>query len=211
MAAKVLKVHKAYPKPCCPYCGRIFKPAQLHSGEMLCTSCQNTFQAAVFTLPPEIVTVRNFGAHTGAAEGGVAADEAPCAKHPLNAAEGICERCGTFICALCRIELGGKAFCPACFERILQTGTEEFGPASSAYDRGVGRICATLGLIPLVGLLVGPFSMFYSIKAFRQWRAGNPAAGGIGGLIMILLLGAFDTAYNLAGAIWFAYYMYKKI
>lgn len=210
MPAKVLKVHKPYPKPCCPNCGRIFKPAQLHSGEMLCTSCQNTFQTVVFTLPPEIVTVRQLGSGAGVTADEIAAEEAACAKHPVNAAEGICERCGTFTCALCRIELGGKAYCPACFERILETGTEEFGPSRTPYDRGVARMCAIIGLLPLVGLMAGPFSIVFTIKAIRQWRAGNSAAGGIGGLILILLLGLFDIAYNLAGSIWIAYYMYKR-
>src|ERR1035437_693898 len=111
MAAKARKIHKVYPRPCCPNCGVIYKPGQLHSGEMRCPSCQSTFQAVLFQPPPEIIAVRAIGTDATLAEGapntegseGAGLGESPCAKHPLNVAEGICDRCGTFICALCRI------------------------------------------------------------------------------------------------------------
>ncbi len=204
MAVRALKIHKPYPKPCCPHCGRVLKPLQLKTGHIVCPSCGSDYDAVVFTPPPEAMTVRRLGTVTQISEEAGVAAEAPCAHHVLNAAEVHCERCGSFICALCRIDLGGQAFCPACFERILADGSEEFGPERTTYDRGIARIAGVLGLIPFFGLLMGPLAFIYSIKSILQWRAGKAAAGGLLGLIFILLLALADIAGNFWFVGWIA-------
>jgi hypothetical protein len=222
MAAKVRKIHKTYPKPCCPICGRIYKPGQLHSGEMLCTSCKGTFQAVLFTPPPESIAIRRIEGSATATESAAIVEnpdgspvdvvaEAPCAKHHGNLAEGICDRCGIFICSLCRIELGGKGFCPECLERILQTGSDGFQPERTPYNRGIARICAVTGLLPFFGLFMGPVAVFFILKAIKQWRSGEATVGSLGGLIAILLLGIVDAGYNVAMMLWLGSLMFKKL
>src|SRR4051812_35197337 len=42
-----------------------------------------------------------------------------CAAHPNNAAVGVCQRCGTYMCALCRTRWHDRTLCPACVLRAL--------------------------------------------------------------------------------------------
>ena len=212
MAAKARKIHKTYPKPCCPICGRIYKPGQLHSGQMLCPSCKGTFQAVLFTPPPETIAVRRVVGSVPIENAAVVDNpdgspvdviaEAPCARHHGNLAEGICDRCGTFVCSLCRIELGGKSFCPECLQRILQTGSDGFLPERTPYNRGIARICA-------VTFILGPVSVFFAIKAIKQWRAGEVTVGGIGGLITILIVGILESISIVGILIWIGIVMFK--
>lgn len=47
---------------------------------------------------------------------------AACAKHERNAAVASCQRCGGFVCALCRIFTDRFVLCPGCFERGYAAG-----------------------------------------------------------------------------------------
>lgn len=192
MAVKALKVHKPYPKPCCPVCGRTLKPAELRSGAIYCKVCGSTFQAVVFTPPAEIITVRQIA---GSIEG---AGAAPCAKHPLNAAEGNCERCGNFICALCRTQLEGKTYCTACFERILEKGETDVAPEREPFAYGIANAVAFCGLLPFFGLVMGPMSIVYCVKWIKQAKARKKAVSNQVGLVLTLLLAVFDIALSAA-------------
>jgi len=51
---------------------------------------------------------------------------APCANHPGNAADHLCERCGDFICRLCALPVEGRLYCPKCFELLYARGSLSF-------------------------------------------------------------------------------------
>jgi hypothetical protein len=42
-----------------------------------------------------------------------------CPAHPRNPSAGVCERCGTFLCTVCRTRWHGRALCPACVTRAM--------------------------------------------------------------------------------------------
>jgi hypothetical protein len=209
MAVKAQKVHRTYPKPCCPVCFRPLKPAEMKSGTIFCKGCGKNFEAVVFVPPPETIAVRGIVATGTADEPG--GSGAPCARHALNAADSNCERCGNFMCALCRIDLAGKTYCPACFERILEQGTEELPAEREFHSRGIASLAAVSGfLIPFFGALMGPVGVVYSIKAFRDARRGKKVAGNAGGIVLILLLALFDTVYGAVASAWAGYWIYRS-
>jgi hypothetical protein len=193
MAVKALKTHKPYPKPCCPLCERTLKPAELKSGPMHCKVCRNTFEAVVFNPPAETIAVRSV------VDG---ASVAPCAKHPLNMAEGNCDRCGNFICALCRTPLEGKVYCPACLERILDKGGSEVGPEREPFAFGIANAAAFCGLIPPLGVVLGPMSLVYCIKWIRQARARNKPLSNLMGVVLTLALALADIGISGVVIVW---------
>jgi len=44
-----------------------------------------------------------------------------CALHRRNQARGTCQRCGNYICQVCRTKLRGQTLCPVCVERALES------------------------------------------------------------------------------------------
>ncbi|HLX63077.1 MAG TPA: hypothetical protein VKX17_17540 [Planctomycetota bacterium] len=202
MAAKPLRTHKPYPKPCCPVCDRTLKPAELKNGAIYCKVCGNTFEAVVFSPPAETIAVRPV---VGGAEG-----VAPCAKHPLNAAEGNCERCGNFVCALCRTPLEGKVYCPACLERILDKGANEIGPEREPFAYGIANSAAFCGLLPPLGVVLGPMSIVYCIKWIRQAQARNKPVSNITGIVLTLALALADIAISVAIILWIVYMIQRR-
>ncbi|MCC6417410.1 MAG: hypothetical protein IT429_04095 [Gemmataceae bacterium] len=46
---------------------------------------------------------------------------ARCATHPNNPAAGTCQRCGTYICGICRSKWQDRALCLACLTRALDS------------------------------------------------------------------------------------------
>jgi hypothetical protein len=51
-----------------------------------------------------------------------AAGTGTCPSHPLNAAVGTCQRCGNYLCRVCRTRWRDQAYCTACVERALEAG-----------------------------------------------------------------------------------------
>jgi hypothetical protein len=56
------------------------------------------------------------------AGGGPGREEAVCALHSANGAQGTCGRCGNFICTVCRSTWHGAIVCPTCVDRAIETG-----------------------------------------------------------------------------------------
>ncbi|MEI6234702.1 MAG: hypothetical protein WCL32_18790 [Planctomycetota bacterium] len=221
---KVRKLHKPYPKPCCPNCGVIFKPGQLRTGENRCAACNGTFQAAIFQPPPETMAVRTLNGAGAAAvsvsitlESGesaavASAADSPCARHELNAAEGICDRCGTFICSLCRIEMGGKGYCPTCLERVLQSGSDDFGPERAPFHLGVAAAYATVGFVgPFLGLIFGPMAIARSIEGIKDIRARRDEHASMTGFVVVILVAIVETLGYAGLAIWLGMTAFKKL
>lgn len=198
MAARNLKVHRNYPQPACPHCGFTPRSQKYHDGENACPFCGKVFLATIFDPPPEFVFVKPVTglAMGGAESGGVG--QAPCAKHELNAAAGICGRCGNFICALCATPLGGVEYCTACFERLLLDGGGRVRPAAETNYVQIAVMSSFGGLLPL-GLLLGPLAVYYGFKALKQvQRCGLPFHDKFRSAFSILL-GVLETAAYWGG------------
>jgi len=205
-----LKVHKPYPRIGCPHCGGVPRTKKFIDGDNVCPLCGKPFHAALFVPPPEVVYVKPIVLHdTGAFfESSGTPAIAPCAKHELNAATGNCERCGNFICALCRTPLNGKEYCPACFERILEEGREDVPAARQRFFAGIAWMLALVGMMPTVGLLLGPAALFCGIKGAREaWSHKMPRTVKTIAILSIVL-GALETLLNWAG---FFYVIYAAV
>src|SRR5262249_43282443 len=172
----------------CPSCGFEVR-VPVRRGETQC-SYGHAFEYALFEPAPPSTRSRP----TSRADSGAT----PCAIHAGNAAVASCERCGTFICALCRVEQDGTTLCMPCFERRekeaggVEGGTRIRSLNQLAYLSGV----ASLFMFPLA-VLAGPLAMVLAVLGWRQERKlPEPyfrVRGKVGGLLGVvgLLLGVF--------------------
>lgn len=181
----------------CPRCGVAIDPASIVSGVQTCRLCRGRFEAVRFDPPaPDTSVPRLAESGPGGAQ--------PCPAHPGNAASVHCSRCGVFACALCRIETDGKVLCPACFERLADAG--ELPSLLAAY-RDYGRsqaLLAALGLVvPFVGPVAGPASIYYGTKALAQRRAMGEEQRRAS-VWALCLLGAAEAVAGAALFAWIA-------
>ena len=175
--------YAAYPGPICPSCKRPIEHGELVSGEQSCPSCRRSFEAARFDPPVQRVKVVEL-ARLGP-KGGTA-----CARHPRNASEGTCTRCGVFMCALCSTELDDEATCPACLDRRVEDGS------LSRTERDWNALALLAGVAGPFSLgLLAPVSIALAIKGLRQARELN---GGYVGSVLALLLGTFSALVGVA-------------
>jgi hypothetical protein len=183
----------SYVGPACPHCNTILATGTHRSGEardIRCPACLKEFEAVFFDPPVEkarVLEIAATGPH-GAT---------PCAHHPGNAAVADCARCGSFICDLCVIELGGGSYCPGCFELVQQSG--ESGDVVGRF-RDYGSMAsgaATLGcLVYFVSFVIGPLAIYYGAKALRQKKKLNETDGLVG-IWAAMVLGAIETAVGM--------------
>jgi hypothetical protein len=113
----------------------------------------------------------------------------PCAVHAGNAAVGNCQRCGIFLCALCRTAVDDQILCPACFDRLA---AEKGLPAlrTSFVDlRGLALLAGIAGMFFFVfGVVTGPVTLVLAGLAVRQKRRGE-GSGGWAGIFLACGLG----------------------
>ena len=171
---------RIYKGRACPVCDTALQ-GPLATGDQVCPACASSFRAAVFEPPTDPgPAVLPSGAGT------------PCARHARNLAESSCQRCGAFMCSLCRIETDGKEHCAECFNRLAGEGA-----LPSAVQR-IHNHNAVAGLVAVVGclfwpaaILLGPIAMVYAVRGRRQNRRTGEsisvAMGWIG-----LVLGAIE-------------------
>jgi len=180
----------AYRGPACPYCGAPLALDGRVAGPQLCFDCAGSFEATPFAPPAAALPPLSLAA-AGPAGG------TPCAVHAGNAAIGNCERCGLFVCALCRTDVLGQSLCAACFDR-LAAALELPALRTTFVDlRGLALASGILGLLFLVfGLLIGPFTLILAGFAVRQQRRGE-AAGGWLGILLAIGLGIAQLGFGL--------------
>jgi hypothetical protein len=176
-----------YAGAACPLCLQPLDLANLVSGIQRCSRCRGSFQAVRFTPPERDVRVLGLGeSSTGS--------ETACANHPGNAAPGNCQRCGIFMCSLCRIDADEMSLCPACFDRLSAEGALA---STRTTFRDYSRQASTLALVgfPLMsmGALIGPAAVYYAIRALRDARARQENEGRARSWIS-LLAGLAETA-----------------
>jgi hypothetical protein len=147
----------------CPRCRQQIDVTSITTSEhALCPSCAGEFRAVRFDPPPRETALPSMVA--GALDAGQ-----PCANHPRNAAVTGCQRCGSFICALCRIDVDGRTLCPACFERLSSEGSLESTRTTFRDYPGLAGVTATAGcLIWFLSILFGPLAIYYALKGLKQ-------------------------------------------
>jgi hypothetical protein len=95
------------------------------------------------------------------------------------------------MCALCRIDIDGRAFCPACFERLADAGEL---PSLASHYRDYSHMqlmLAALGLfIIFLGPVAGPASIYYGAKGLEQKKAMGDPSGRIRAWVLFVLAGA---------------------
>ena len=155
-------VRRDFGGPCCPRCRKALDPAGVRSGRTTCPSCGGEFEAVRFDPPPPRPLVRAL------AEAGPDGS-AGCAAHPGNAAASHCERCGVFMCDLCRIDTDGMALCPACFDRLCAEGA--LASSRTAF-RDYGRMGMQLlaaGVLFWIGATpLGLGAVYAGVQGLRQ-------------------------------------------
>jgi hypothetical protein len=168
---------RAYRGPACPYCGAALHPEEMAAGPQLCLSCAGNFEGTPFSPPSPYVPPLAL-AEAGPAGG------TPCAVHATNAAVGTCERCGLFVCTLCRTEVAGQGLCPACFDRLRAEGGLPALRTTFVDLRGLALIAGFGGLFFFfLSIVTGPLTLVLAILAVRQRQRGEGSGGWVGILL----------------------------
>lgn len=123
----------------------------------------------------------------------VAGRDVPCAYHARNAAGGECSRCGSFICGLCALRVGGQVLCPPCFERLRGSGDlptlRSLHPRPHAQAQGL----ALLSILALpMSPVLAPLAFWLALRALGQRaqlseREEHVAATAVSALLVALL------------------------
>ena len=174
----------------CPLCDTRLPVSSLQTGEQFCRSCKGAYEGMVFTPPVRKARVKHI------AESGPSGATA-CARHERNAAAANCERCGNFMCNLCRIDADGMALCPPCFERLSEEGALPSSAKSFKNYAGMAGSLAVLGIpFMIFAALIGPLGIFYSVKGLAQKREMGESDGMIM-LWLVLILCILETGLGL--------------
>ncbi len=172
-------------RPQCPRCGHEFEPSETREGSRVCLACGKPYE--IFFFAPVDRAAAAQAAPLGVAEAGPGG-ATPCARHPGNAATASCDRCGVFVCALCRVDLSGKTLCPSCFDRLEGQG-ELVEVKNRFFDyRGLGLAIGVLGwMLCYFSALAGPFAIYCGIRSLKQLREWNEVGGRLVPVLAILL------------------------
>lgn len=175
-----------YAGPGCPHCLTPLDLERLTSGLQHCPQCARAFDAVRFRPVARATQVTEVAA-AGPEEA------ASCAAHRRNAAVGSCQRCGIFMCALCRTEADGRVLCTPCFERLADEGTLHSAETRYRDYMGLSWLCGLVGvLLWFPGLVTGPFSVYFAFRALGQMRQWGDA-GGRGRAVVGMALGVIST------------------
>jgi hypothetical protein len=181
---------RPYAGTACPRCRRPVPRGEISQGENTCPHCGGAYAAAVFD-PPErkarVVGLADLGPL-----GGVS-----CAKHVRNAAVAACERCGAFMCELCRVEADGKSYCVACFERLSSEGSLQSTATRIKDYRLMAGTALAVGVVIWTMPVAGPVAIYYAVKGIKDKRRRGETEGRTW-LGVLLALGVVEC---LAGAI----------
>jgi hypothetical protein len=183
--------------PSCPQCEKPLPLTSTAGNQQVRPGCGHAFEGTFFS-------PRGDRAASAAADAALV-EAPPCVSHARNAAEAICERCGAFICAVCRIEIEGRTLCPACFERLQSEGSLAAVKTRFRDFAGLARITALLGLVfAIFAVAIGPLAVFYAVKALEQKRE-MAEADGKAGIRVALAAGVLETVLGLVlVAVWIA-------
>ncbi len=174
----------------CPRCRREIDVTSISTTDAVCPRCHRAFEALRFEPPVRATAMPQM------AEGTLEASQ-PCAVHALNAAVTSCQRCGSFMCELCRIDVDDRTLCPTCFERLSSEGSLQSTRTTFRDYPGLAGVTATFGcLMAALGLLFGPLAIYYGVKGLKQKKAMDESDGKTG-LWMAIILGGLEIAVSL--------------
>jgi hypothetical protein len=106
-------------------------------------------------------------------------DGGSCVVHPGSAAVGACQRCGNFLCGVCRTRWRRHAVCVACLQRMLEA--QEASPVEAAAHRRQAILGILFGGLAWLFTLVG----FVLIRLAGNGGEANAALGGLGVLALL--------------------------
>jgi hypothetical protein len=174
----------------CPQCRvRLEFPA---SGTYLCQHCKMHFDVHLGSPRPVYAGVPTPmpgmfpPAFPGMAPAGTlpaptldAAVQAPCAQHPANPAQFVCERCGDFMCRLCTTPTEGRLYCPKCFDLLYSRGAlhfaqRQFTLPGVTFGLGLGGFIISLigcACVPLMATLpLGIAGIWTGLRTYKEYR-----------------------------------------
>ena len=93
-----------------------------------------------------------------------------CAIHPSRGSAGACERCGNFMCWLCRTRWNDKVLCLSCAERAVALQRE--GPIERKTHRRQALAGAVLGVLAWALVLAAAW-LFFARGNNRTFRGGQ--------------------------------------
>jgi hypothetical protein len=114
-----------------------------------------------------------WGSPTGSANG------SRCVVHDQNGAVGTCQRCGNFLCTVCRTRWRNQVVCIACVERALET--QEATPAEASAHFRQAMLAVIFGVIAWLITLVAAGL----IAAGATGKEINPVLIGFGFLMLL--------------------------
>lgn len=172
----------------CPYC----RASQLEEfeGEGPCGGCGRRFSFFRF-----------HARRPGPARVEGAVGRTPCFQHPGNTSVTACDRCGSFLCALCDTRAEGRGLCPPCFDRLHSEGRLQ---STRREVVAWGRLVMVLGafaLFPFYGCGFGAVAVGVGLYGLARMRKENTTGGrrwviagmslGLAGLLLwTILIGA---------------------
>jgi hypothetical protein len=109
-------------------------------------------------------------------------DRGVCTFHAANAAVGTCQRCGNFLCRVCRTRWDDRSMCLACIERVLQD--KERSPEAARVHRRQAVLALIFGLIAW-GMIVGGGALVLAAVV-----SGTGAGASLAVLGALLFLGS---------------------
>ncbi len=143
-------------------------------GELVCRRCDRSFEVVSFSPMERMIEVLR-QEQVGPSR------STPCANHERNIATAACERCGHFICGLCKIESDGKVLCSNCFGRMAEDGGLDSAITSVRNYTGSSALCVLGSFLTWpAGVFLGPLAVFFGIKALKQKKKLGPDGGRIG-------------------------------
>lgn len=120
---------------------------------------------------------------------------AACAYHAGNEPVASCQRCGSFICALCVTPVGGQTYCTDCFSRLKGAGSLSTLDNRVPRPQWIALVLGWLAFFPLLGAVAGFAALWYAGRAVHRraeltQRERVLAPALVGALLALCGLGA---------------------
>jgi hypothetical protein len=184
MALRTGKKQGTYQGVACPRCEAALPAALSGARTQACGRCGKTFEIVRFDpVEPRLVVAEVAAAGPEAG--------APCARHARNQAMASCQRCGQFMCGLCRIDADGRSCCPPCFERLSSEGALASTVTKFRNFAGIASLCMVAGLLFMIaGAPLGGLGAYFCIKGIGDKRSRGET-DGVAGLYVRLVVCIF--------------------
>ena len=120
-----------------------------------------------------------------------------CANHGGNPSESNCERCGIFMCSLCRTDVDELVICPGCFDRLSAEGALASTVTKYRDYSRMAVMSAAVGVfLWFTAPLLGPLAIVFGVRALKQQREfGDPEARRRAWLAIVV--GVAETAVGV--------------